>query len=127
MKRSGLRAGAAQRRGQGVQSHGVHVAKKMEGEVQVFRVDPTHHATGRIQALLDFPDFSGQRGFHRNRNEGPDAVCLGRSHGQAGSCWLMQWNEPRPQIKSVESIPMTRRRGNTLRKMDSASESFGSR
>src|SRR5205814_3968059 len=106
------------------------VAKKMEGEVQVFRVDPTHQATERIQALLDFIDISGQLRFHRNRNEGPDAVCRGRSHkgqGQAGSCWLMQWNEPRPQIKSVESMPMTRRRGNTLRKMDSASESFGSR
>src|SRR6266550_2513074 len=63
VKWSGMSAGAAQRRGQVVHTTNSHVAEKLKGEVEVFRVDPTHHAAGRTQALLDFPDFSRQARF----------------------------------------------------------------
>jgi len=38
----------------------------------------------------------------------------------AGSCWVRQWNEPSPQIKSVESRPMTGLPGKHSRRMPSA-------
>ena len=42
----------------------------------------------------------------------------------AGSCWLRQWKLPKPQIKSVESIPTTFRVAKQLCKISKALSSF---
>ena len=44
----------------------------------------------------------------------------------AGCCWVRQWNVPRPQINSRQSIPMTRRSGNNCCNVATAGSSFGS-
>ena len=50
-----------------------------------------------------------------------------RPTAQAGSCCEMQWKDPRPQISSVESTPMTRRSGNSRCRISSAAASLASR
>ena len=44
----------------------------------------------------------------------------------AGCCCVRQWNVPRPQINSRQSMPITRRSGKHSRRMDNAASSFGS-
>jgi hypothetical protein len=46
---------------------------------------------------------------------------------QTGSCWLIQWKEPNPQINSVESTPMTFRSKNSFCKICRALLSLGER
>ena len=54
--------------------------------------------------------------------ERPGGPLPGSPH--TGSCWLMQWKEPNPQISSVESTPITRRSENSRCKISSARTSF---
>lgn len=84
--------------------------------------------TGRIKAKTTHPqnpmDFDGDisgSGTRRGSRVNPQALPeiggwrkTGPQSGKrppAGSCWEMQWNEPKPQINSVESMPMTSRPG----------------
>jgi hypothetical protein len=54
------------------------------------------------------------------------AIGVNRRYLTLGCCWVRQWNVPRPQINSRQSIPMTRRFGKQFCKIDNAILSAGS-
>src|SRR5688572_2038288 len=49
-----------------------------------------------------------------------------KGNNHTGSCWVKQWNEPSPQIKSSDGKPITRRSENSWDKTSTACESAGS-